>query len=138
MKNWKLVLTIVVTLAVIGGVVGYMMWNKPHQKVEDIEGTKVTVSELSAAFNADEAKANGQYLNKALVVTGTVTETQANQDGGLLILLAEHAGAEPAVQCTMREKDVKAAAGDVVTVKGFCNGRSLFGEVLLSDCIVVK
>lgn len=136
MKNWKIIFTVVVVIAIIGGVVGYMMWNKPHRKVEDIKGEEVTVTELAGAFAADEAKANEKYLNKALTVKGTVTETQQNQDGGLMIVLA---GDDPmaTVQCTMRDKDVKAGTGEAVTVKGFCTGSSLFG-VLLSDCVMVK
>ena len=100
MKNWKIIFTVVVVIAIIGGIVGYMMWNKPHRKVEDIKGEKVTVTELAGAFAADEAKANEKYLNKALTVKGTVTETQQNQDGGLMIVLA---GDDPmaTVQCTM-------------------------------------
>lgn len=136
MKKGKIILFVLLAGVLIGGAVGLYMWNKPHEQIEDTKGIEMTVSELAAAFSNDEAKANEKYLNQAITVKGTVTETQQNQDGGLLILLAgEDQGAT--VQCTMRDKDTKAEVGETVTVKGKCTGSSLFG-VLLSGCVMVK
>ena len=129
MNKGKIILIVAVLAAVVGGAVGYWMWNKPHTQVEDVKGTEVSVAELTNAFAADEVKANETYLNKAIVVKGAVTEIQDNQDGNLLVIL------EGSVQCTMRDKGVKAEVGKIVTVKGFCTGSSLFG-VLLSNCII--
>lgn len=95
---------------------------------------EVSVAELTTAFSENETAANEKYLNQALTVKGTVMETEQNQDGGLVIILA---GDDPmaTVQCTMRDKDVTVNTGDVVTVKGKCTGSSLFG-VLLSGCVL--
>ncbi|MBW7913040.1 MAG: hypothetical protein H3C54_04915 [Taibaiella sp.] len=136
MKKGKIILLILLAGVLVGGAVGLYMWNKPHQQIEDVKGTEVSVTELSAAFSADETKANEQYLNKALLVKGIVTEKQQNQDGGMVIILS---GDDPmaTVQCTMRDKDVTADVGDMVKVKGMCTGSSLFG-VLLSGCVMVK
>ncbi|MCB0697173.1 MAG: hypothetical protein KDC07_07395 [Chitinophagaceae bacterium] len=72
-------------------------------------------------------------MNRAIVVTGTVSEMEENQDGKLVVILA---GDDPmaTVQCTMRDKGINAETGATMTVKGFCNGSSIFG-VLLSDCV---
>lgn len=136
MKKGKIILFIILAGALIGGAVGLYMWNKPHEQIENVKGIEITVSELAAAFSENEAQANEKFLNQAITVNGTVTETQKNQDGGLVIILA---GDDPmaTVQCTMRDKDVTADVGDQVTVKGKCTGSSLFG-VLLSGCVLVK
>lgn len=129
MKKVKIVVVVFLIVALIGGVIGYRMWNKAPVKVESVEGVRVTVAQLSDEYTADEAKANEKYLNKALVVTGAVTEVQDNQDGKKLVIM------EGQVQCTMRDMDTTPVVGQTITVKGFCTGSSLFG-VMLSDCVV--
>ena len=131
MKKGRIILMIILLAILIAVPVIYTMYNKPPDKVEDIEGVKVSVAQLADAYAADEAKANETYLNKAVIVTGVVSEVQNNQDGKLLIVL------EDKVQCTLREKDAKAQAGNTITVKAFCTGSSLFG-VVLSDGIIVN
>lgn len=136
MKKGKIILLVLLVGVLVGGAVGLYMWNKPHEQIEDVKGTEVSVTELAAAFSEDEAKANAKYLNKALTIQGIVTEKQQNQDGGLVIILA---GDDPmaTVQCTMRDKNVTADVGEMVKVKGMCTGSSLFG-VLLSGCVLVE
>lgn len=131
MKKGKIIIVILLIAAIAGAAIAYMMWNKEHTKVEDAAATTVTVSELTGAYSADETKANATYLNKAIAVTGKITGIEDNQDGNLLVIL------EDGVQCTMRDKGVKADVGATITVKGFCTGSSLFG-VLLSDCVIVE
>lgn len=135
MKKWQIVLIVIIIAAGIGGFVAYQMWNKPHTKVEDVESVVLTVGELTNAFSTDEAAANEKYLNKAIEVTGTVSNTETNQDGNLVVYLVED-GAENDVQCTMRDSNAQVTAGGTVTVKGFCTGSSLFG-VLLTDCVIL-
>ena len=136
MKKWKVAILVVVLAGIIGSVVAYKMWHKPHTKVEDVKGLEVSAKELSTAYADDETRANEEYLNKAITVTGEVAETEENQDGKLVVILA---GADDmtTVQCTMRDNGVGVSEGGTITIKGFCNGSSLFG-VLLSDCVIVK
>lgn len=131
----KYILWIVVVLLLIGIGTGVYLWNKPHNKVEDQEGIALTVDALNAAYAANEANANQQYLNKALMVTGTVSETATNQDGGTVLTLSGATPGGNGVLCTMRDKGVQATQGATVTVKGFCTGSDLFG-VTLTDCIL--
>lgn len=125
-----MILAVVLLGVLIGGVAGYVMWNKAPVKVEDIKGVSIPISQLADDYAADETKANEKYLNKAIVVSGTVTDVQTNQDGKILVIL------EDKVQCTMRDS-ATVSAGSTITVKGFCTGNSLFG-VLLSDGVIVK
>lgn len=130
MSKWKIILIVVLVIAVVGGVVGYRMWNKPHAQVEDVAGIKVTTTELVQAYEEDEAAANEKYLDEAIQVTGTVTGTETNQDGQLLVILDDN------VQCTMKDKNTSVSESEKVTVKGFCSGSSLFGVVLREGVIV--
>jgi len=129
----KKILIILLILVAAGAGAGVYLWNKPHEKAEDRKAMTVTAVTLSDAFTESEQKANSIYLNQVLAVSGTVSEVSKNQDGKTVIVLA---GSDPlsGVQCTMRDDGIKAAAGDKMTIKGFCNGYTLV--VLLSDCIV--
>lgn len=133
-KKWPLILVFVGAVIAIGAGVGVVMWNKAPEKVEDSKGIPVTATQLCTDFSTNEAAANQKYLNKALEVTGVVSEVTKNQDGIPVVIVQ---GDDPTlnVQCTMREKDVVLETGKTVTVKGFCSGNTMF-DVLLTDCIV--
>ncbi|OSZ79093.1 hypothetical protein CAP35_12830 [Chitinophagaceae bacterium IBVUCB1] len=131
--NKKRILYLLLAAIFIGGAVGFYMWNKPHAKVEDMKGVTVNAGDLCSAFANNEAAANEQYLNKALVVSGTVAEVATNQDGGVAIIITGNADGN--VLCTMREKDAKATAGQQVTVKGVCTG-FIITDVTLTDCVL--
>lgn len=126
----KTILTAVLLGMLVGGVGGYVMLSKAPVKVEDVKSVNIPISQLADDYAADEAKANEKYLNKAIVVSGTVTDVQTNQDGKALVILDDK------VQCTMRD-NATIATGSTITVKGFCTGNSLFG-VLLSDGVIVE
>jgi uncharacterized protein YxeA len=126
-----LIVLLVVVLAAAG--VGWYMWNKPPETVEGKKATAIDAETLSKAFTDNEQKANATYLNQVLDVTGTVTEVSKNQDGKTVVLL-QVSDPLSGIQCTMRDDQVKAAPGQSITIKGFCNGYTLV--VLLSDCIV--
>lgn len=130
----KKVLIVLLICALIAGGIGIYLWNKPHKKVENSTGVPVTAVALCKAYGSNEKQANTMYLNKPLDVTGEISDITTNQDGGTVIMLKSD---DPilAVQCTMRDKGVKAQKGSTVTVKGFCSGNDI-ASVLLTDCIL--
>lgn len=133
-KKWPLILLVLGILALVGAGTGIYLWNKPPAKVENTKGIRVSATDLCKQFSTDETQANKTYLNKAIEVTGTVSELSKNQDGAMAVVL-QGDDAAMGVQCTMREKNVVLEKGKVVTLKGFCSGNTMF-DVLLTDCIV--
>jgi anionic cell wall polymer biosynthesis LytR-Cps2A-Psr (LCP) family protein len=133
-RSLKWILIVLVALGAIGGIVGYQLYNKAPEKVEDIKGTEVSADVLINDYAQDETVANGKYLNKALEVKGSVTEVTKNQDGAVVVTIAGTNNVM-AIQCTMRDKEVNLEKGTTVTVKGFCSGNTMF-DVLLTDCVV--
>jgi len=128
-------LLLVLLILVVGGIiVGVFLYNKPHAKVEDAKSVSINAIDLAKAFSTDESKANAQYLNKAIAVTGTVSEVDKNQDGGSMVVLQTN---DPVVgvQCTMRDKSIAIEKGKNVTIEGFCSGNGITG-VSLTDCIL--
>lgn len=129
----KKVFLVLLVLVLAGAGVGYYMWHRPPATVEDKKSITVDAEKLANAFTGNEQQANALYLNQVLDVQGTVAEVSQNQDGHTVITFGV---SDPlsGVQCTMRDRQVKAEPGQTITIKGFCNGYTVV--VLLSDCII--
>ncbi len=111
-------LLIVGSLVLIGAVIAAMIINKPHRKAEDEKGMQVTVTELVQAYQNSEPEANKKYLNKTLIVTGTIRESGKNQAGQPTVLF-DSEDPMSSVFCTMRDKDLQLQAGSPIALKGF-------------------
>ncbi len=136
MKSRNIVILIVVVVLAVGGFTAYRMWNKPHKTVEDETAIKLSVEQLATEYAANPDSLNAKYLNKALEVTGAISEVSTNQDGYTFLVLHDE-GTSADVACTMREKGLKPTSGQEVTIKGFYAGGDLFG-VKLTDCVIAK
>ncbi|PQJ13074.1 hypothetical protein CJD36_004840 [Flavipsychrobacter stenotrophus] len=137
--NKKLIIRVLIAIVVVGAIgagVGYKMWTKPHPKAEDQKGIAITTVALAKEYGADEKAADAKYLNKVIEVSGTVGETEKNQDGGLMVILQTE-DPTAGVQCTMREKTATVNKGQNLTIKGFCSGNGITG-VSLTDCVINK
>ena len=127
---------IILILFIVGGfTVGYIMWNKPQRKVENEKGIEVTSAQLVKDYQSNEAEANKKYLDKAIQVTGTVTDIKNNQEGNSTITLASD---DPftGVFCTLKENPGKVTTGSTVIIKGICSG--MLSDVRLREAVMVN
>lgn len=108
--------------------------NKPHEKVEDAKGITITALALAKEYSANEKKSDSLYLNKAIEVSGIISEIDKNQDGGLMIVLKTD-DPSAGVQCALRDKGATVAKDQNITIKGFCSGNGITG-VSLTDCVI--
>lgn len=131
----KRFLVVAAMVLLAAGVVGWVIWNKPHPRAEDEQASAVAADSLYSAFILDEAAANSRFLNKVLQSEGSAGELSRNQDGQQVLILSV---SDPlgGIQCTMRKDQPEVRAGQQVRLKGFCNGFT--SVVLLSDCVLVK
>jgi hypothetical protein len=95
----------------------------------------LTASELLAAFEGNEQDANEKYLNKIVVVKGTV-ESVSNDSVGISVYLKEP-DAMAGIICGFDAEgknvsDIK--KGAVVKIKGICTGYLM--DVVLNKCSV--
>lgn len=131
----KRILVVIVMVLLAAGVVGWVVWNKPHPRAENETASAIAADSLYNAFILDETAANARYLNKVLELQGSAAELSRNQDGQQVLILAV---SDPlgGVQCTMRKDQPEIKPGAALRVKGFCNGFT--SVVLLSDCVLVN
>src|SRR5438270_13972445 len=136
MSNKARTLIIILAVFIIGSfVIGYLLWNKPQRNVEDEKGIEVTSAQLVKDYQANEGEANNKYLDKALQVTGTVSDVKSNQDGKATITLASN-DAFTGVFCTIKEKPPTLSPGSTVVIKGICSG--MLSDVRLRDAVIVN
>lgn len=120
-KTGKIILASALLIIAVGLAGAYRMWNKPHKNVEDAPAITVTATELYNSFIKDSIKANEQYTNKVLQVSGEVSQVSMNQQAQQVLLL-KTAVDEAFINCTVEGKKISAKAGDKVRIKGICSG----------------
>lgn len=132
-RKARYVIVTILILGSIGAIAGYRIWNKPPEKIEDVNGLSISATQLAKEFSEDEPKANEKYLEKALEVTGVVGSVEANQEGGNTVILETGDPMIPVV-CSMRDKAADVAEGSTITVSGFCSGNVM--GVSLTGCVI--
>jgi hypothetical protein len=136
--SMKKILLLIVALVVIGGAVGYFMWNKPHENMEKAKvDMAIDAARLFNDYNADENACNAKYLDKVIVVSGKVKES--SKDAGSVKISLE-TGKDFGVVCTLDETvshpRTDFPVGETVKLKGRCSGLNL--DVQMDHCVEVK
>lgn len=108
----------IATLAVATAV---YLYNKPVEGIGSMK-TDMRISSMSLLedYEADEQKANSNYLDKVLEVTGSVSKVETKDD--ITSVYLETANPISNVIIQLEETDTNVADGDEVIVKGVCTG----------------
>jgi len=97
----------------------------------------VTASELLAAFEQNELKANQTYKNKYIAVQGAVDNIGEDIVGSPYVTL-KTGNIILSVQCMLNKSEAAKAAnldkGQQITIQGNCDGK--FGNVLIKNCSI--
>ena len=135
----KIILSILV-LELIGaaGTYYYAFVYSKNRKFDMVnaEGTSIEAVTLVKAFQENETEANKNYLDKVLLISGTISATDQTQTGDRTLTLSSE---DPFAGVMVTLDSTEAAAinmNDKVTVKGFCKG--FLSDVVITSAIVVK
>jgi hypothetical protein len=127
------------TVAVLGvlGVWYFIFYRPTHFKrdVAEEKGIAITAAALVKAYQDNEANANTQYLNKAVEITGEVSEVKPDAEGKPTITLKSE-DAFSNVYCTLKQATPGIDTGKTITIKGVCTG--FLSDVVVIDAIVTK
>ncbi|TDO26417.1 OB-fold protein [Sediminibacterium goheungense] len=115
----------------------YFVYAREHRDVSSEKGIQVTAQQLFEAFVADETKANGLYLDKAIQITGEVMSVTTNQDGNIVVDFKTN---DPffVINCTFKTDPGALKAGDTITFKGICTGYIPDANVVINEGVLVK
>lgn len=113
----------------------YTRYNKPHRDVTEEPFISANAIDLFKQYQQNEQKANAMFLDKVLLVSGTIADIQTNQDGKQVIIFKTN---DPlyGVSCTLSNPTQVPPVGNTIELKGFCRG--YLSDVVLTDCVKVK
>ncbi|MFT3885119.1 MAG: hypothetical protein QM724_06720 [Flavobacteriales bacterium] len=131
------ILLLVLVLAVIGGAVGYKMYDRrPEPAAARAPDIVVPATDLYKDFVTDEAAAGVRYNDKVVQVSGRVLKIVKEEQGRTSVQL-DTGDPLGAVVCEFTpDAPPIFADSSTATIKGFCAGYDL--DVLLQRCSVVK
>lgn len=132
----KKILLVVLALGLLGGGVGYYLWNKPHVNMANAKtDIAIDATALFNEYNADENAANAKYFDKVIAVTGKVKEV-TNDEGTVKVSLETGDANGFVVRCELSTTNAHPRTdfpvGETVTFKGACGGLNF--DVLLTNC----
>ena len=136
MHRWKRLIFGIIAIIILSGFgYAYYIWNKPSRDVSKEEGIKITAVAIFDSFENNEQAANISFLNKAVEVTGTVTNVKTNQAGNTVVYLKSD---DPVfgVNCTFKQNPGKIEKGGNITFKGICTG--YLSDVILNQGVLIK
>ncbi|NBB89179.1 MAG: hypothetical protein GVX96_05285 [Bacteroidetes bacterium] len=131
------VLIVLLVAAIIGGVIGYQQYNKPHRDLMSEEvSAKITAQELFDDYEKDEAAANEKYLDNILEVSGTIEKVNVGEEKSTVQLRTDDLMA--GIICEFEQGELKTipTAGDKINVRGICTGMLM--DVVLVRCVLMK
>ena len=129
-KYKKIILIAFFIIFAITGVYWYAM----HAGGRNIETEKadftVTTSAISQEFSSNDAAATKKYLNKAISISGTITDINVTEN---LVIL------DQTTICQFLKVDALLQKGTKITIKGrFTGFDDLMGELKLDQCVILK
>lgn len=133
----KKILISVVILGAIGAGIGYYLYNKPVESLENKKADiEVTAAKLLSDYETDENAANAQYLGKIVQVSGTVADVL--NEGGKIIIHLNTDNPISLIICNLEDGAAQpdVAAGAEIKVKGNCSG--YLSDVVLDRSSIVK
>lgn len=139
-KITRYVFFVLAVVIAIAAIVGYRIWNKPHQNIKDADAIGTTAVELYTDLANNGNHKSLTLINKVVVVSGEVKEISKNQQNQQIVLLKTGINGG-SVNCTMEERAHNIRTGDMVLIKGICIGyiggdkdMDLPGDVFLIRC----
>lgn len=143
-KITLLILLAMAAMIAIAFILGYRVWNKPHQNIYQAHAVMMTSDEIYAYLNNDSNQKSGWLINKVVAISGMVKEVSKNRLGQQVILLKTSVN-DGSVNCTMEVRADNIISGETALLKGICTGyiggdkdMDLPGDVYLTRCYQLK
>jgi hypothetical protein len=127
-----------VTVLIAGAATAYLLWNKPHENMVSAKSEiAIKAVDLYKIYQDDPTKADAQYLDKIIAVSGVVKEISKEVDDVKIIF---ETTADFSVVCSLdpltTHPRTNFAIGETITLKGKCTGINL--DVQLERCVEPK
>ncbi|MBK8608948.1 MAG: hypothetical protein IPL84_03080 [Chitinophagaceae bacterium] len=143
-KTKRIILLSVSLVLVAILVLGFLKYNKGPRNVKNSKGIPVSAKVLYLLYNSDSLSAAKKYSGDVLMVTGEVHQVSENAQHQKVLLLKTESE-QAYINCTLEESLIDCKQGDIVHVKGICNGigqgypdMGIKADVYLIRCFIFK
>ena len=140
----KTIVTIFCILILIGAAAAFYLWNKPHKDVANAAAAKIEAVELYQVFSTDSVIANKKFVQQVIEVSGTINRILKNQQNQTVVLIKTNTDGAY-INCTFEQNSNNIQAGQIIKIKGICNGigqgdadLGIKGDVYLVRCYLDK
>lgn len=134
----RIVILIALLALVVGGWYAWREYNRTAEPTSELEAAEtIEAPALLQAYTTDENAANVRFNGKVILVSGTVREVKA-PDNGLVDVVLETGDPLAGVVCQFAQAEVPASltAGASARIKGISTG--LLMDVVLQRCAIVE
>jgi len=136
----RIFITLFLSIVVVGCVVVYYVYNKPHRDVQAEKAALVIeAKQLFDEYIKNEQEANKKYLDKVISVKGTIKEITPATDaksGATIVLETDNEMLGVNCGLNAEEKIEGLQIGKPITIKGLCTGMTM--DVVLNKCSIQK
>ena len=136
----KVIIPLAVVLLAVAGILlaRNYIFRPASTSVED-EKTDISLeaATLLRAFEENETRANAEYLDKVVAITGIIGEIY--QDEQYTTLTLKEPGAFSGISCTFENsslEDTDFSIGEEIRVRGLCTGYLM--DVVLIKCVLIE
>ncbi len=128
MKKSRLIgIALMVAVVAAVGAYWYIMHGGARNLASEDADYTVNAKDITQEFTTNSERANKKYLEKAVVVTGKVTEVHANQ-----VII------DNSIVCLLSQPDSKIKVNQSIIMKGRVVGFDDFmGEIKLDQCLSI-
>jgi hypothetical protein len=129
----------ILILGILGALVAYKMYNKPHLNI-DKASADITISadKILNDFTSDENTANSKYLEKIIQIKGVISDIKVEQEKGIITIKTNDDFGSVlchlSIEATKKISSFK--AGQTIQLKGICTGYLM--DVILVKCEIIN
>ena len=131
-KKYPIILRLLFPLFIIGSIIIYVIYNKPHKDFDKLPFDDTIESiDLVSFYQDNPDNANTRFLDKIILVIGTITDIEKN-----IIIL------DNSIVCTLDPSQIiteQININNEISVKGRCIGYDdLLEEVRIDHSFIMK
>lgn len=143
LKSWKFWLVAIVIIIAVGGLIAYLMYNKPHPDYVKMEAVhELEATELYEQFKTDAATSHAKYGGQVILVSGKLHSLEDLDTTRVAVFVIEEGMfGDQGVRCTFHPDHITSLhginPGTMVNIKGYCTGYNET-DVILEKCVLVE
>ncbi len=136
----KPVFTVLILIGMLIAYIGYKLYTKPHQDIEQLKPDLTATADQILADYQDEQQGNTKYLGKIVEVSGTILELNTGQNNTHQIVL-DTGDMMARVSCELdylvdHPKLANYKIGDQIRLKGL--GAGMVMDIVLDRCVILE